>query len=267
MKALKELMDLKGRKAMLTGGTGHIGLAFSEALVELGAVVAIADQNKEECQKRADELNQLGPGRAWSLPINLLEEQSTRQAVQTAIQKEGGLDILIHCAAFVGTTNFPGWGVPFDQQSLTAWDAALRVNLSSAFILAQEGRQALESSGHGSIILVSSIYGMVGPDMSLYDGTAMANPAGYGASKAGLLQLTRYLATVFAPKVRVNAITPGGVWRGQQELFVNRYEKRTPLARMGVEEDFKGAVAYLASDLSSYVTGQNLIVDGGWTAW
>ena len=95
----------------------------------------------------------------------------------------------------------------------------------------------------------------------------MTNPAGYGASKGGLLQLTRYLATVFAPKIRVNAITPGGIWRGQPEIFVNRYEKRTPLGRMGMEEDFKGAVAYLASDLSTYVTGQNLVVDGGWTAW
>lgn len=267
MKSITELMSLKGRKALLTGGAGHIGLALSQTLVELGAIVAIADMYEEDCKKRAGELNEIGIGRAWALPVNLLEEQSTRQAVKTAIQQEGGLDILIHCAAFVGTTNFPGWGVPFDQQSLTAWDAALRVNLSAAFIMAQESHQALEISGHGSVIFVSSIYGMVGPDMSLYEATTMTNPAGYGASKAGLLQLTRYLATVFAPKVRVNAITPGGVWRGQPELFVNRYEKRTPMGRMGVEEDFKGAVAYLASDLSAYVTGQNLVVDGGWTAW
>jgi len=267
MRPISELMSLKGRKALLTGGAGHIGLALSQALVELGAIVAIADLNKDECKKRADELNEIGNGRAWALPVNLLDEQSTRQAVQMVLQQEGGLDILVHCAAFVGTTNFPGWGVPFDQQSLTAWDAALRVNLSAAFIMAQEGHQALETSGHGSVILVSSIYGMVGPDMSFYEGTTMTNPAGYGASKGGLLQLTRYLATVFAPKVRVNAITPGGVWRGQPEIFVNRYEKRTPLGRMGMEEDFKGAVAYLASDLSTYVTGQNLVVDGGWTAW
>lgn len=267
MRSISELMSLKGRKALLTGGAGHIGFALAQTLVELGAIVAIADLNEEGCKTCADELNGMGMGKAWPLPVDLLDEQSTRHAVQRALQQEGGLDVLIHCAAFVGTTNFPGWGVPFDQQSLTAWDAALRVNLSAAFIMAQEGRKALEASGHGSVILVSSIYGMVGPDTSLYDDTTMANPAGYGASKAGLLQLTRYLATVLAPKVRVNAITPGGVWRGQPEIFVDRYEKRTPLGRMGVEEDFKGAVAYLASDLSTYVTGQNLVVDGGWTAW
>jgi NAD(P)-dependent dehydrogenase (short-subunit alcohol dehydrogenase family) len=267
MRSISELMSLKGRKALLTGGAGHIGLALSQTLVELGAIVAIADLDKDECEKRADELNEMGNGKAWALPVNLLDEQSTRQTVQAALRQQGGLDILIHCAAFVGTTNFPGWGVPFQQQSLTAWDAALRVNLSAAFILAQESHQALETSKHGSIIFVSSIYGMVGPDMSLYEGTAMTNPAGYGASKGALLQLARYLATVFAPEVRVNAITPGGVWRSQPEIFVNRYEKRTPMGRMGTEEDFKGAVAYLASDLSAYVTGQNLIVDGGWTAW
>jgi len=103
--------------------------------------------------------------------------------------------------------------------------------------------------------------------MSLYEGTKMANPAGYNASKGGLLQLTRYLATIMAPKIRVNAISPGGVWRNQPESFKRRYEKRTPLRRMACEEDMKGAVAYLAGDLSAYVTGHNLVVDGGWTAW
>jgi NAD(P)-dependent dehydrogenase (short-subunit alcohol dehydrogenase family) len=125
----------------------------------------------------------------------------------------------------------------------------------------------LIDSGHGSIVLISSIYGLVGPDMSLYEGTSMANPAGYGASKGGLLQLMRYLATVLAPDVRVNAISPGGVWRQQPGQFHDRYRSRTPLGRMATEEDLKGAAAYLASDLSSYVTGHNLVVDGGWTTW
>jgi NAD(P)-dependent dehydrogenase (short-subunit alcohol dehydrogenase family) len=103
--------------------------------------------------------------------------------------------------------------------------------------------------------------------MSLYADTTMANPAGYGASKGGLLQLTRYLATVLAPEVRVNAISPGGIWRNQPDIFRERYENRTPLQRMGTEEDLKGVVMFLSSDLSAYVTGQNLVVDGGWTAW
>jgi NAD(P)-dependent dehydrogenase (short-subunit alcohol dehydrogenase family) len=181
--------------------------------------------------------------------------------------KMDGLDILIHCAAYVGTTQVAGWAAPFEQQSVAAWDAAMRVNLTSAFILVQEAGQALAESTHGSVILISSIYARVGPDLRLYEGTSMSNPAAYGASKAGLLQLTRYLATTLAPRVRVNAISPGGVWRGQPEAFHERYRQRTPLGRMAREEDLKGAVAYFASDLSAYVTGQELLVDGGWTAW
>lgn len=267
MRLISELMNLQGRVAILTGGAGYLGLSFGQVLVELGATVVIADLDRDACQKRADVLNKIGPGKAWALQVNLMDEEKTRQAVQTVLQKEGGLDILIHLAAFVGTSDFSGWGVPFAQQSVVAWDAALRVNLTAAFIMAQEAQPALDRSGKGTIILVSSIYGLVGPDMALYDGISMENPVGYGASKGGLLQLTRYLATILAPKIRVNAITPGGIWRAQPEIFVKRYEKKTPLGRMGVEEDFKGAVAYLASDLSSYVTGQNLIVDGGWTTW
>jgi NAD(P)-dependent dehydrogenase (short-subunit alcohol dehydrogenase family) len=179
----------------------------------------------------------------------------------------GGLDILVHCAAHDGTTEAPGWGVPFEHQTVEAWDNAMRVNLTSAFILAQEAREALVAPGNGSMILFASTYGIVGPDRHLYSGTEMANPMGYGASKGGLLQLMRYLATELAPEVRVNAISPGGVWRDQPESFHQRYVTRTPLNRMAAEEDLKGAVAYLASDLSAYVTGHNLVVDGGWTAW
>ena len=114
---------------------------------------------------------------------------------------------------------------------------------------------------------IGSIYSLLGPDMKIYSGTSMGNPAAYGASKGGLLQLTRYLATTLAPDVRVNMITPGGVFRAQPTAFVDRYEANVPLGRMAAEEDLKGAVAYLASDLSAYVTGQNLVVDGGWSVW
>jgi NAD(P)-dependent dehydrogenase (short-subunit alcohol dehydrogenase family) len=118
-----------------------------------------------------------------------------------------------------------------------------------------------------NIINIGSIYGELGPDWSLYEGTSMANPAAYSASKGGLIQLTRWLATTLAPNIRVNAISPGGIFRNQPDVFVKRYEGRTPLARMATENDFRGAVAYLASDMSSYVTGKNMMVDGGWGEW
>ena len=125
----------------------------------------------------------------------------------------------------------------------------------------------LDDGDGGAIINVASIYGQLGPDWSLYEGTQMANPAAYAASKGGLIQLTRWLATTLSPTVRVNAISPGGVKRGQPQAFVERYEARTPLARMAQEQDFKGAIGFLASDLSEYMTGQILNVDGGFSAW
>lgn len=268
MRRLVEMMNLSGRRAIITGGAGHIGLAAGEAMVELGATVAILDIDKAGCEKRAKDLSQIRPGCAYSVPCDLRDEQATRGAVKELIRKLGGLDIVVHSAAYVGTTEMPGWAVPFEQQTVDAWDTAMRVNLTSAFVIVQEARESLAMSGHGSVILFASTYGVVGPDMRLYTDTSMGRPpAGYSASKAGVLQLVRYLATVLAPRVRVNAVTPGGVGRDQPEVFQQRYLSRTPLGRMAVEEDLKGAVAYLASDISAYVTGHNLVVDGGWTAW
>ena len=166
-----------------------------------------------------------------------------------------------------GQSGIAGYAVPLPEQTMAAWDAALRVNLSAAFELIQAARPALERSPGASIINVASIYGVVGPNMNLYAGTTMGNPAAYAATKGGLIQLTRYLATAMAPRIRVNCISPGGIERGQPEAFRARYEALTPLGRMGREEDLKGAAAFLASDASAYVTGQNLPVDGGWTVW
>lgn len=262
MRTIAELSSLSGRVALVTGGAGHIGRAIAAGLAEQGAQVVVADRSLDDCLAVAVTL----PG-GVALACDLASEDSARQLVRTVVAQCGGLDIFVHCAAFVGTTQLKGWAVPFAEQSVAAWDAAVRVNLTAPFVIIQEGATALAKSGHGAVVLIDSIYGMVGPDTSLYAGTAMANPAGYGASKGGLLQLMRYLATTLAPRVRVNAVSPGGVLRGQPEVFRLRYEARTPLGRMATEEDMKGAVCYLASDLSRYVTGHNLVVDGGWTAW
>jgi len=266
-RSIAELLDLSGRTAVLTGGAGHVGLAIGEALIESGARVALVDLDGRALEERVAVLSQHQPKRVVAMPCDLRDEGATRRVVRDAVEQLGRLDILIHCAAYVGSTSVDGWAVPFDQQQVEAWDAAMRVNLTTAFVMVQEARSALEASGHSSVIFIASIYGIVGPDHRLYEGTPMANPAGYAASKGGLLQLTRYLATTLAPRVRVNAISPGGVWRQQPEAFRQRYEMRTPLGRMATEDDLKGAVIYLASDLSSYVTGHNLVVDGGWTAW
>ncbi len=185
MKSLAQLRDLTGRKALVTGGAGHIALAASEAIIELGATVMLLDRDADACAARA---KQLGP-KTDSIACDLSDEKATRSAARQAIEQLEGLDILIHCAAYVGTTKASGWSAPFEKQTVAAWNDAMSINVTAAFVLAQETRDSLTSSGHGSIILFNSIYGLLGPKMSLYGGTEMFNPVAYGVSKGGLLQL------------------------------------------------------------------------------
>lgn len=267
MKKINELISLKNRVAIVTGGAGHIGSAIAEALAELGANIAILDISLESCLAVCERISMEYALEALPLAIDLAQEEHIRIVPDKVINKFGRLDIMVNCAAFVGISNLPGWVAPFEEQHVKKWKLALDLNLTAPFILTQACASALKNSGNGSVINIASIYGLVGPDMRIYEGTALGNPAAYAASKGGLLQLTRWLSTVLAPDVRVNAITPGGVWRNQPKAFHEKYIERTPLKRMAIEEDLKGAVVYLAGDLSSYVTGQNLVVDGGWTVW
>jgi NAD(P)-dependent dehydrogenase (short-subunit alcohol dehydrogenase family) len=267
MRRVLDLMDLRGRVALITGGGGHIGAAIAETLAEVGASIALIDIESAHPNSLAARLKEEYGVATLPLVADLGDERSVRAAPAQVANELGSLDILIHCAAWAGASQLKGWAVPFAEQTVEAWEMAHRVNVTAAFVLVQEAQALLAASGHGSVILMASIYGLVGPDMRLYEGTDMANPAGYNSSKGALLQLTRYLATLLAPRVRVNAISPGGVWRHQPDSFHKRYTSRAPLQRMATEDDFKGAALFLASDLSAYVTGHNLVVDGGWTAW
>ncbi len=162
----------------------------------------------------------------------------------------------------------PGYAVPFDEQTDEAFALALPLNLTAPFSLRAPAGAVAAQARHGSVINVSSIYGLVGPNMSLYEGTRMGNAAAYAASKGGLAQLTRYLSTVLAPDIRVNAFAPGGIERSQDPAFLGTLRAPHPaLGRMGTEDDFRGITLWLASGSSSYVTGQVIAVDGGWTAW
>ena len=267
MRTLESLMSLKGRVAVVTGGAGHIGGAFCEALAELGASVVIVDVDDKACAKTAARLRKAYHVPVLPLVADLADERAVRAIPVHVIRRFGRLDVLVNNAALVGTSALKGWAVPLPAQRSDTFRRALEVNLTAAFLLTQASAPALRKSGHGSVINVGSIYGLVGPNLDLYAGTKMGNPAAYAASKGGLLALTRWFATVLGPKVRVNAITPGGVLRGQAARFLRTYTARTPLKRMATEEDLKGAVAYLAGDASAYVTGHNLVVDGGFTAW
>ena len=266
MTTINALINLKGRRALITGAAGGLGKIVTQTLAELGADLVLLDRADTPLAALAHEVKKTW-GCAAAVRHCDLESQNERETLITELKQEGRLDILINNAAFVGTSGLQGWAVPFIEQSVDTWRRALEVNLTAAFHLCQGLTPLLQASGRGSIINIGSIYGEYGPDWGLYAGTSMSNPAAYGASKGGLLQLTRWLATTLAPRLRVNAISPGGIARGQPQAFVERYEARTPMGRMATEDDFRGVVAFLASDMAAYVTGQNLSIDGGWGVW
>lgn len=260
-------MNLKGRRALITGATGGLGRIMADTLAELGANLVLVDKPGSDFDNLIEMVRQ-----RWDVKIQHrycdLEQQDQRTELINGLVSSGeDLSILINNAAFVGTSELQGWGVPFEEQTIETWRRAIEVNLTAVFELCQGLAPKLKEANGASIINVASIYGELGPDWSLYEDTAMSNPAAYGASKGGLIQFTRWLSTTIAPQVRVNSISPGGIFRNQPKKFVQRYEARTPLGRMATEDDLRGVIAYLASDLSLYVTGQNISVDGGWGIW
>jgi NAD(P)-dependent dehydrogenase (short-subunit alcohol dehydrogenase family) len=267
MTTIKELSNLRGRRALITGATGGLGKVMADTLAELGADLILIDRPESDF----DTLS-LSLSKRWGVNVDChacdLEQESQRKELTASLKNDyQSINILINNAAFVGMSDLQGWALPFEKQTLETWRRALEVNLTAIFDICQTLTPLLKTSEGASIINIASIYGQYGPDWSLYEGTSMSNPAAYGASKGGLIQFTRWLATTISPEVRVNVISPGGIFRNQPELFVSRYKTKTPLGRMATEDDFRGVVAYLASDLSRYVTGQNICVDGGWGVW
>jgi NAD(P)-dependent dehydrogenase (short-subunit alcohol dehydrogenase family) len=259
-------MNLSGRVAAVTGGAGKIGTAICEALAELGASVCIVDIAERPAANLATRLNQEYGVNCSCVSTDLEEETAVLAMTEHIASVHGRLDVLINNAAYP-PTDLPADGRSLEEQSLARWEKNLRVMLTGTFLATRACVPMLRASQSAAIVNIGSIYGMIGPDFGLYAGTEMQNPAFYAASKGGILQLTRYWATTLAPTIRVNCIAPGGIWRDQPQSFVDLYNRRTPLGRMGEEEDLKGAIGFFASDLSAYVTGQVLAVDGGFTAW
>ncbi len=267
MKTIREMINLKGRRALITGAVGGIGRQMAFAIAELGGDLVLVDKPESKYEELIDTIQNNCDVKVESMGCDLEDSNSRSELIGALMGQNEDLNILINNAAFVGASGLKGWITGFQSQSIDAWRRELEVNLTAVFDLCKGLAPKLRRNKHGSIINVASIYGLNGPDYSLYEGTDMGNLAAYAASKGGLLQVTRWLSTTLAPDVRVNSISPGGVYRNQPEQFVERYEARTPLGRMASEEDIKGAAIYLASDLSAYMTGQNLVVDGGWTIW
>lgn len=257
---------MAGRRVAITGGAGPLGGVLSHAFAEAGAEVVILDLARANPDALAREIAARHGTACRAIACDLMEEASLRAAC-AELAALGPLHALVNNAAFTGTAASGGWAVPFEKQDAAIWRRALELNLTAPFLLTQALLPSLRAAGDAAVVNISSIYGLVGPDWSIYEGTPLGNPAAYAASKGGLIQLTRWMATSLAPAPRVNALALGGIERGQAEAFLREYVRRTPMRRMAREADIAGPALFLASPQSGYVTGQVLPVDGGWTAW
>jgi len=281
MPSLPERFDLTTRVAVVTGGAGLLGAGFCQTLAEAGAHVIVADINGAAAGKLADDLNASWltsnikpPKRALGITTDVTNPNSVENMVAAALETFGRLDILVNSAALDPKFDPQHSGAhsnAFENYPLAAWNQALEVNLTGMFLCCQAAVQPMLNQGSGTIVNICSMYGLVGPDQRLYQREGQPpqyKPVYYSVTKAGVIGLTKYLATYYAGKnIRVNALTPGGVYNGHDQEFLQAYAARAVLGRMAQKDEMNAALLFLASSASSYMTGANLVVDGGWTAW
>ncbi len=269
----KNLFDLKGKTAIVTGAVGILGTRFCRGLAEFGAQIAVIDLDAERCRTLAGELKRDYGNPALGIACDVSDPASVAAMLEAVVQRFGSVHIL-HNNAASKSLNLDEFFASTEDYSLAEWRRIMSVNIDGMFLVAQAvGKQMQIQKSGGSIIQTASIYGLVSSDKRIYDGSfylgrQISNPAVYSASKAAVVGLTRHLAANWADAgIRVNALVPAGVESGQNETFKAKYSARVPLARMAQADEMVGAVIYLASDASSYVTGHCLVVDGGLSAW
>ena len=269
----KRLFDLSGKVAVVTGGVGILGTHFCRGLAEFGADVAVVDLDPQKVEAAAAELRRAYGNRAIGVACDVSDPASVRAMVDRVVDELGGIDVL-HNNAASKSQDLDAFFAPFDRYTLEEWRRIMSVNVDGMFLVAQAvGGQMIAQGRGGSIIQTSSVYGIRGSDKRIYEGSfylgrQISNPVVYSTSKAAVTGLTRQLATDWAEYgIRVNTLVPAGVESGQNEEFKRRYSNRVPMNRMAQPHEMTGAVIYLASSASSYVTGQMLVVDGGLSAW
>ena len=273
MPKIQDLFNLTGRVAIVTGGVGLLGRQFCKTLAEAGARVVVADLAQESAISLAESLVESGY-HATGVGVDVTDKDSVQKMVGSTTQKFSRLDILVNCAALdpkFDPEHEEQHVNNFEDYPLEAWNEALNINLTGLFLSCQGAGRAMKEQGSGSIINLCSTYGLVGPDQRIYERKGAPpryKPVYYTVTKAGVLGLTRYLATYYAgTNIRANALTPGGIFDNHDETFLKAYAARTVMGRMAHPHEMNGGLLFLASDASSYMTGANLIVDGGWTAW
>lgn len=265
--------SLEGKNAIITGGAGILGSHFCKGLADAGANIAIVDINGQGAKQLAEEIESVYNVKALGIYCDLTSEQSVKDMV-AKVQSEFGHINILHNNAAGKSSNLEEFFAPFEEYDLAQWKEIMSTNIDSMFLVAKHVGKVMKKQGiGGSIIQTASIYGVMGPDNRIYEGSyymdrEINTPAIYSASKGSVVALTKYLATYWAKDgIRVNTITPGGTESGQNETFKKNYSNRVPLGRMAKAEEMVGALIYLASDASSYVTGYNILVDGGLSAW
>lgn len=276
MSNILEKFQMRGQVAIVTGGAGLLGKQFASTLAQAGAAVVVADLNRMTAHTIAENLVKDGYP-ALGVGVDVTDPASVAEMVETAVNVYGRLDVLVNSAALDPKFDLDAVerGIPagsFEDYPLDQWRQALDVNLTGMFLCCQAAvKPMLQQEKKGSIINICSTYGLVAPDQRLYqrDGVQTAyKPVYYSVTKAGVMGMTRYLAAYYAgTDIRCNALTPGGVYNQHDEEFVRSYSSRAIMGRMAQIDEMNGALLFLASDASSYMTGANLVVDGGWTAW
>lgn len=273
IQSTKSLFDLSGKTAIVTGGAGILGQHFCAALAEHGANVVVADFDHAKAKEIVKKIKSSVGGNLIALPLDVTDETSIADCIQSTVKEFGSLDIL-HNNAASKSKDLARFFDPVTSFDMDIWREIMAVNLDGMFMMARAVGDQMIKQGHGgSIIQTASIYGVMAPDQRIYEGSQymgmpINTPAVYSASKAGVVGLSQYLATYWADQnIRVNTITPGGVESGQNDVFKQRYGARVPLNRMGMPTEMVGALLFLASPASTYITGQNILIDGGLSAW
>jgi len=268
---MNDLFSLKGKVAVVTGALGLLGRNHCTALSEAGAKVVVADTNEQKCSDFARDYLENGMGSY----LNVTNKDSITELTRNILKKYGQIDVLVNNAAINDMFEDPKVATEqskFENYPLELWQKSLDVNLTGIFLCSQVIGAQMVKQGAGSIINIASTYGITAPDQSLYKdqegNQTFYKPPAYSVTKGGVIMLTKFLASYWGhARVRVNTLSPGGVQNAQNDFFIENYSKKTPLGRMANPTDYKGAIVFLASDASAYMTGANLVVDGGWTCW
>lgn len=269
MKTVDKWYDLKDKVFILTGAAGKIGPKYAEILSECGANVVCLDLREEGCRELEKHLKETYNTNPMGVSVDITQKAEVQRAVDDIVKRYGKIDVLINNAAYAQLKHIVGDEVlTFEDFPLDVWQSTLDVNLTGMFLCSQAVGKVMVKQGYGVIINISSVYGVVAADQRIYGNSKLNSNVAYAATKSGVLNFTRYLASYWQGKnIRVNCLSPGGVFNNQDEEFVKNYSYRTMLGRMADMDDLCAAMLYLASDASKFVTGFNLIVDGGWTAW